>query len=367
MCEYDKKEGNLPWRFKDTGQGISPSDLSRIFDRFYQAKQGSLQGGTGVGLALARELAELMGGTLTASSIVGKGSTFTLNMPMQVLSPSQQEEVLKQEVKDIVEPSKKIYDAVFAPITIAGEKPRLLVVEDNPDMGKYLVQILEGQYQCVLATDGEEAIKQLKNGRFDCITSDVMMPNMDGFELRAAINQNKDWKQIPFLLLTARYLEADKIKGFQLGIDDYVTKPFSTLELQARIQNLVANKLEREAFAKNEWKDREEIRSSVGEQLVRQAEQVVLLNLGDPHFEVADLAKAVNYSSKQLGRLLKKYTGLSSVNFILEVRLQKARELLEKRLCAAVTEAQIEVGINSNSYFTRKFTERFGKNPSEFL
>lgn len=362
-----QEEEQFTFEVEDTGQGISPSDLSRVFDRFYQVKQGSLQGGTGVGLALARELAELMGGTLTASSIVGKGSIFTLNIPMQVLSPSQQEEVLKQEVKEIVEDSKKSYDTVFAPITIAGEKPRLLIVEDNPDMGKYLVQILEGQYQCVLATDGEEAIKQLKNGRFDCITSDVMMPNMDGFELRAAINQNKDWKQIPFLLLTARYLEADKIKGFQLGIDDYVTKPFSTLELQARIQNLVANKLEREAFAKNEGKEREELRSSVGEQFVRQAEQAVLSSLGDPHFEVADLAKAVNYSSKQLARLLKKYTGLSSVNFILEVRLQKARELLEKRLCTTVTQAQIEVGISSNSYFTRKFTERFGKNPSAFL
>jgi DNA-binding response OmpR family regulator len=289
---------------------------------------------------------------------------------MQVLSPSQQEEVLKQEVKDIVEPSKKIYDAVFAPITIAGEKPRLLVVEDNPDMGKYLVQILEGQYQCVLATDGEEAIKQLKNGRFDCITSDVMMPNMDGFELREAINQNQEWRQIPFLLLTARNLEDDKIRGFQMGVDDYVTKPFSTRELRARIHNLISNKLERDSFAKAEEAEVTAEKLPVlteAQKLLKQAEAAILERLDDPHFGVEDLARAVNYSSRQLSRLLKKYTGLSSVNFILEVRLQKARELLEKRLCASVIEAQYEVGISSTSYFTRKFTERFGKNPSEFL
>ena len=194
-----------------------------------------------------------------------------------------------------------------------------------------------------------------------------MMPNMDGFEFREAINEEKEWRQIPFLLLTARHLEDDKIRGLQLGVDDYVTKPFSTLELQARIHNLVSNKLERDAFSKEEKAADQEPKLNGDQKFLKQAENAVIERLSDVKFGVEDLAKAVNYSSKQLGRLLKKHTGMTTVNFILEVRLQKARLLLEKRLCATVMEAQLEVGISSTSFFTKKFTDRFGKNPSEFI
>ena len=364
-----QKDGQHIFEVQDTGQGIAASDLNRIFDRFYQAKQGTLQGGTGVGLALSKELAELMGGKLEVESEVGKGSVFKLSVSSEPLKmhPVQ---FSSRQLPVEGEPLSLVGDkpaVVFAPIAIEGEKPRLLVVEDNPEMGKYLVQILSEHYQCVLATDGQEALKQLKLSRFDCITSDVMMPNMDGFELREAINENEAWRQIPFLLLTARHLEDDKIRGFQLGIDDYVTKPFSTRELQARIHNLINNKIERDAFVRLEESDAEEDRLSVDQQLLKQAESFVLANIGEVQFGVEDLAKGINYSSRQLGRLLKRLTGMSTVNFILEVRLQKARELLERRLVATVIEAQYEVGISSTSYFTKKFTARFGKNPSELL
>ena len=358
-----QKDGQHIFEVHDTGQGIAASDLNRIFDRFYQAKQGTLQGGTGVGLALSKELAELMGGKLEVESEVGKGSVFKLSVSSEQLAVNSEQLAVNSE--QLLESGGAA--VVFAPIAIEGEKPRLLVVEDNPEMGKYLVQILSEHYQCVLATDGQEALKQLKLSRFDCITSDVMMPNMDGFELREAINKNEAWRQIPFLLLTARHLEDDKIRGFQLGIDDYVTKPFSTRELRARIHNLIHNKIERDAFIKSEEPAAEEDRLSVDQQLLKQAESFVMENIGEAQFGVEDLAKGINYSSRQLGRLLKQLTGMSTVNFILEVRLQKARELLERRLVATVIEAQYEVGISSTSYFTKKFTERFGKNPSEML
>ncbi|NRA52120.1 MAG: response regulator [Phaeodactylibacter sp.] len=357
---------DITFEVADTGQGIDTEDLPRIFDRFYQVRQDRLQGGTGVGLALSKELAELMEGRLQVASEIGRGSVFTLSFPLENAPELQGAEL--SEIKDDEEAVTGTGSStVFAPIAIAGEKPRLLIVEDNPDMGKYLVQILSEHYQCVLATDGQEAIKQLKLSRFDCITSDVMMPNMDGFEFREAINEEKEWRQIPFLLLTARHLEDDKIRGLQLGVDDYVTKPFSTLELQARIHNLISNKLERDAFSKEEKAADQEPKLNVDQKFLKQAENAVIERLSDVKFGVEDLAKAVNYSSKQLGRLLKKHTGMTTVNFILEVRLQKARLLLEKRLCATVMEAQLEVGISSTSYFTKKFTDRFGKNPSEFI
>jgi len=365
-----QQEQTIVFDVIDSGQGIPALDIPRIFDRFYQVKQGNLQGGTGVGLALSRELAQLMQGTLTVSSAEGKGSTFKLALPIEKAIPAPTNEEKSSAANPAVVPpmpEKSMAATAFAPIAIAGEKPRLLIVEDNPEMGKYLVQILSEAYQCILATDGQEALKQLNLSRFDCITSDVMMPNMDGFMLREAINKNPEWKQIPFLLLTARHLEEDKIRGFQMGIDDYVTKPFSTRELQARIHNLITNKLERDAFVALEQTTAEEEPLNIDQQFLKRAEQAVMDHISDTQFGVEDLAKAVHYSSRQLGRLLKKHTGMSSVNFILEVRLQKARELLEKRMCATVTEAQLEVGISSTSYFTKKFTERFGKNPSELI
>ncbi len=359
-----ESEGVFTFAVRDTGHGISFEDRQHIFDRFYQAKGDAQiqQGGTGVGLALSKELAQLLGGDIQVESEVGEGSIFRLHLPMESLPPEVHEQALEAiNNEDLAIPS-------FAPISIQGDKPRVLIVEDNPEMGKYLLQLLSDHYQCALATDGLEALRQLKLGRFDCITSDVMMPNMDGFTLREHINEKQEWKRIPFLLLTARHLEEDKLRGFQLGIDDYITKPFSTRELHARVHNLIQNKLERDTFLSEEQtNDTAEERINTDQDWLQKLEQEILAQLDDPQFGVEELARAVSYSTKQLGRIVKKHTGLSTVNFILEVRLLKARELLEKRLVPTVTAAQLEVGISSMSYFTRKFTQRFGKNPKDVL
>ncbi|NRB64864.1 MAG: response regulator [Saprospiraceae bacterium] len=363
--------GKYIFEVADTGRGIHPDDQPHIFNRFYQAEQGDepLQGGTGVGLALSKELTKLLGGDLSFVSTYQKGSIFTLQLPLEsVEAPKSMQDM------EIEEETTSVFVPTFQPLFINGEKPNILIVEDNIEMSRYLVEILSPNYQCTTANDGQEAIKQLKLYSFDCITSDVMMPNMDGFELRTTINENPEWKQIPFLLLTARHLEDDKIKGFQLGIDDYVTKPFRSRELQARIHNLISNKLERdnykeeESFVVNTLQVGEiaKERKSVNQDFLKRCEEVVIKNMDNPAFRVDDFAKAMHSSSKQLGRTIKKLTGLSPVAFLLEVRLQKARELLEKGLVATVHEAQIGVGINSTSYFTHKFTARFGINPKEF-
>jgi DNA-binding response OmpR family regulator len=356
-----QKENQFYFEVSDTGEGIHPDDQLHIFNRFYQSQNShqTLQGGTGVGLALSKELAQLLGGDITFKSEWKKGSTFTFSVPLELVEHT----ALANVIDEGTHPTPFV--PTYQPIAINGEKPKILIVEDNLEMSKYLVEILSNDYECTTAADGEEALKQLKLYHFDAITSDVMMPNIDGFELRERINQNQDWRQIPFLLLTARHLESDKLRGFQLGIDDYVTKPFSTKELQARIHNLISNKIERDHYIQSEQSELANETLSVDQQFLKQCEQVVLENIDKTDFKVDDLAKAVNYSAKQTGRIIKKLTGLSSVNFILEVRLQKARELLEKGLVASVIEAQMEVGIASTSYFTRKFTERFGKNPSE--
>ncbi|WP_367390890.1 ATP-binding protein [Lewinella sp. LCG006] len=348
---------------KDTGQGIHPEDQARIFERFYQSsKSDHLRGGTGIGLALAKELCQLLGGHITVSSEWGIGSAFQLSLPLSVAASSSLTKLAQLEQEEKTRPTQRVPN--YAPLGIQGDKARLLIVEDHPEMGKYLLEVLSTHYQCVLAQDGQQALQQLRLSAFSAITSDVMMPNMDGFQLREAINKKEEWRQIPFLLLTARHLEEDKLRGFQLGIDDYITKPFSTKELLARINNLIENKHKREKFAS---KNQDTSSLSVDQHLLKTLEDTLLSRLDEEDFKVDDLAEAIHYSTKQMGRLIKKHTGLSSVQFILEVRLQKARTLLAQRQCATVMEAQFAVGIRSTSYFTRKFTERFGKNPKDFL
>jgi signal transduction histidine kinase len=358
-----QQEDSYTFTVKDTGQGIHPDDQTRIFDRFYQShKSDHLRGGTGIGLALAKELSQILGGQITVTSKWGAGSTFQVSLPLKVAATTKVTKLALAERQE--QPVRAQSVPNYAPLAIQGDKARLLIVEDHPEMGKYLLEVLSEHYQCVLAQDGQQALKQLHLSAFSAITSDVMMPNMDGFQLREAINQQEEWRQIPFLLLTARHLEEDKLRGFQLGIDDYITKPFSTKELLARINNLVRNKRERDKFA---TKDQDTTTLSVDQHLLKTLEDTLLNRLDEEDFKVDDLAEAIHYSTKQMGRLIKKHTGLSSVQFILEVRLQKARTLLAQRQCATVLEAQFAVGIRSTSYFTRKFTERFGKNPKDYL
>ena len=366
IVDVAKKADKLIIKVSDTGKGISEQDLPFIFNRFYQSKTKSqdLQGGTGVGLALSKELTELLGGELMVESELGKGSVFVLSLPLEIVE-TQVSDISK--VSDVLT-LETAFAVPFQPIFINGEKPKILVVEDNPEMSKYLVQILSKNYQCTTANDGQEALKQLKLYDFDTIISDVMMPNMDGFAFREKVNENQNWRQIPFLMLTARSLEADKIHGLKLGIDDYMTKPFSTNELNARLHNLITNKIERDEFVKTQQADNQvEKPLNTDQQFLKRVEKIIIENLDNENFKVADLAKAIGYSSKQLGRIVKRLTGLSTVSFILEIRLQKARMLLEKRIYPTVLEVQYEVGISSTSYFTKKFTERFGKNPKEVL
>ncbi|MEL6697965.1 MAG: ATP-binding protein [Bacteroidota bacterium] len=360
--KVQQEKAGFRFSVKDTGQGIPEADLPRVFDRFFQVQEANvpLQGGTGVGLALTKELTHLLEGDIQVKSVWGKGSTFEVYLPMKASTPPREPETQEERSSDYTLSG-------FAPLLISGEKPRILLVEDNPEMSQYLANILAEDYQVTWAGHGQQALQKIRSQSFDAILSDVMMPIMDGFELRAQLNEHPQWKWIPFVLLTARHLETDKIKGFQLGIADYLTKPFSTAELKARLHSLIQNKIAREIYLREEPQTSTEAEMSTSQQMLKKAEQTVLDNLDNPQFGVEALARHMNYSAKNLRRIIKKETGLTTVNFILEIRLQKARELLENRRVASVFDAQVQVGISSNSYFTKKFTERFGKNPREVV
>ena len=365
--DFEKRQ-ILVFKMKDSGEGIPEEDLNRVFDRFYQSKSGKMTGGTGIGLALSKELAQLFEGDLKVESEVGKGSVFTLEIPLKKASVKNvPNEIFEKQSSEA--PIKTNNQDGYQSILLNGKKPKVLVVEDNLEMSDFLTKMLEPHYECERAFNGKEALTKLESNNFDLITSDVMMPEMDGFEFRETVNKNSNWRQTPFIMLTARALENDKLQGFDLGVDDYITKPFSSKELLARIENLLKNKSERDAFQKENGSEnsKSEQPQSAEKELLKQTEKIVLDNLDDPTFKVTDLAKKIGYSQRQLARIIRKLTGLSPVNFILEIRLQKAYQLFQSRQFMTVSEVRYEIGIESAAYFTTKFKARFGKNPKEFL
>jgi len=211
-----------------------------------------------------------------------------------------------------------------------------------------------------IAYNGNQALQQLKKNTFDLVSSDVMMPEMDGFELRTQMNEDPRWKSTPFILLTARDFTADRLRGFQLGVDDYLIKPFNPEELRARIYNLLKNSHTRKQLDDLEVTD-------ANTKFINEVVQEINVQLDNPTLKVADLAKTKNYSPKQFGRIVKKITGMSPVEFILEIRLQKAYQLIKSNQGYQISTVRDKVGILSPSYFTTKFKQRFGVNPKELF
>jgi len=362
--KVEQKPGRFLFSVTDTGQGIHPQDLSHIFDRYYQTEQENApaRGGSGIGLTLANEYAKLFQGNLKVESELERGSTFTLSIPLVQSDKTIQSGKTKE---DDMETLEEIEPPSYAPVLIDGEKPKLLIVEDDLEMSRYLEEFLSTSYNCTTVPDGLEALKHLKVSRVDMILSDIMMPGMDGFELRKQVRENQKWIRIPYVMLTARAMDQDKITGLQLGVDDYITKPFNSQELIARLNNLTQNKWVRDNFFKENPEEIETL--SAEEALLRKAEQFVIENIDDSEFTTEKLAGHMAYSVRQLERLLKKHSGLTPNAFIREIRLQKAWQILRHHKLTTIKEVCYEVGLNNPAYFSSKFKERFGCTPGELL
>ncbi len=354
------EDGQLRVAVRDTGPGIDLEEQARIFERYYQTDAGRQGGGTGLGLAWAAELARFLGGTLGVESTSGQGATFTLSLPVAratgavPATPAEKEEVAEPAARGAAQ-----WQSDYV--------PRVLLVEDNPDMGEFVRHLLDPPMVVQHVFDGKEALDWLgQHEPPDLIISDVMMPHVDGFELRRRLRQHPRWREIPFVFLSASDGEKEVLEGLSLGVDDYLVKPFRPAELVARVQHLLERARRRRTIEPEPAGNGTcEAPLTADEELLRKAEEVVLSRLDDPDFKVADLAEALSYSKRQLSRVIGRLTGMTPVEFILEIRLQKAMELLRKGRYATVSEVRYEVGIESASYFTTKFRQRFGIRPSE--
>ncbi len=342
---------------KDHGAGISPEDLPYIFNRFFQSSQPNKDklGSAGIGLALVQEYLQLMGGGIKVISELSNGSEFSVEFPADRSSLNESSSTSTEG--EVTGPAR------FKPVLINGSPANILIVEDDLDMSMFLQSLLSPYYQVSIVSDGSLALSFLQKKNCDMIISDIMMPVMDGITLKEKLREFQDFDGVPFIFLTAKSLDEHILEGLRLGVDDYITKPFNNDELLVRVENVLNNRAVR--LSARDQGPSEGIQSEEG--IIQRVHQFILENIDDSSLAVPQIAREMGYSERQLRRRLKAETGLTPVEFILEIRLLKARDLIERKHVQTVSEAQYEVGIESASYFSSVFARRFGKNPSELI
>ncbi|MBX2927672.1 MAG: response regulator [Saprospiraceae bacterium] len=354
----------------DTGIGIPEEKLPHVFERFYQVNDSDnsrhglrLEGGTGIGLTLSKELAELLGGTIEAESEEGRGACFRVQLPVSNKAPLQPEGALFSVAP--VPAGRAVVSAAEPPLS-PDDLPTLLIVEDSPDIITYLRTCLEEQYRILTATNGRRGLETAIEKVPDLIISDVMMPEMDGFQLCETLKNDERTSHIPIALLTARVDAESRLKGLGRGADAYLGKPFNLEELKLQLANL--NSLQQKLRARYQNlappPPTEDPALQIEDEFVAKARQAVYDHLDDADFSVEHLMHMLGVSRTQLHNKLKALTGRSATGFIRFVRLQHARELL-RTTQKTVAEVAYATGFNSPGYFTRRYQEEFGELPGK--
>ena len=381
-----KDEGaNLRLDVKDTGKGISQDEADKIFERFFQAKGAA--SGTGIGLALVKSFVELHHGEARVESEPGKGSDFIVVIPREQEGDSQ---VIHNDV-DIVDNSvnasastgKNVVDESVLQYIDDGDRsrgkvqqlvnentnrPTVLVIDDNTDIRQYERTLLQDEYIVLEAADGKEGLAVALKEVPDLVICDVMMPVMDGLEFTKQLKTNTATSHIPVIMLTAKNLEEHRAEGYEHGADSYITKPFHSKVLLARIENL----LRQRQLLKNLYQGAQEAEKEISEshledrdkQFLKQLQAIIQKNLSDSEFGVEDMGQQIGLSRVQLYRKVKAMTGSSVVDLLRKARLAKARRLLETR-SMSVSEVAYEVGFSAPSYFTKCFKEEYGMLPGD--
>jgi DNA-binding response OmpR family regulator len=356
----------------DTGSGIPEKDLANIFNRFYQSDNNQLlqQEGSGIGLALSKELVELHGGSIYPFSRLGEGTKIVFNIPVDIPNSDTVSDVpltaKRYQPIDIRTEENGWETAGNDDIKLLDTKPVVLVVEDHPEVHHYIHEILKEKYFVLSAKDGEEGIMKAIDAIPDLIISDVMMPKKDGYEVSRTLKGDERTSHIPIILLTAKAGSEDKIGGLKTQADDYVTKPFIPDELLARVENLIeSRKRLREKYKKESiLKPAEIAENSIDEKFLNKLIEIVENQIGNEHFGVEQLSEEIGMSRSQLHRKLKALLDQGPNQFIRTFRLNRALDLL-KQHAATTSEIAYRVGFSSPSYFTKCFQEHFGYVPSE--
>ena len=381
-----KDEGaNLRLDVRDTGKGISQDEADKIFERFFQAKGAA--SGTGIGLALVKSFVELHHGEARVESEPGKGSDFIVVIPReqegdsQVIhndvdivdnsvntSASTGKNVVDESVLQYIDDGDRSHGKVQQLVSENTNRPTVLVIDDNTDIRQYERTLLQDEYIVLEAADGKEGLAVALKEVPDLVICDVMMPVMDGLEFTKQLKTNTATSHIPVIMLTAKNLEEHRAEGYEHGADSYITKPFHSKVLLARIENL----LRQRQLLKNLYQGTKEAEKEISEahledrdkQFLKQLQAIIQKNLSDSEFGVEDMGQQIGLSRVQLYRKVKAMTGSSVVDLLRKARLAKARRLLETR-SMSVSEVAYEVGFSAPSYFTKCFKEEYGMLPGD--
>ena len=358
---------------RDTGQGIPEKDLPRVFDRFYrgESEQSQQKIGTGIGLALTKELAELHEGSVEVCRTVDEGTEFVVRIPAKNITTRQSnsEEVQANDTtlprvakSREMDESKTEVKSSLHDIS----DPILLLIEDDEDVTNYLKDILGDTYRIIEAADGEQGVEAAIEYIPDLIISDVMMPKMDGYRVAERLKQDEKTSHIPLILLTAKAGQSDKMQGLKAHADEYLTKPFHPEELRIRIQNLIESRKQLRERYKREYMlkpGKVEVHSMDDAFLLR-VRETVDRHIDNEDFTVEALGQEVGMSRSQLHRKLTALIDQSATEFIRTYRLHRAKDMISQN-CGSISEICFAVGFGSPSYFSKCFREEFGMTPSQ--
>ena len=359
-------------RVSDTGQGISSEELPHIFERYYQAKNDRHVSGTGIGLALVKNLVKLHQGEIHAESIPGKGSSFRFSLIINNIYPNALHADSEEKEQNDNLDTESAEDSMLNN-NISEEKPILLVVEDNPDICEYISESFSDSFEVITAEEGEAGYRAAISQIPDIIVTDIMMPGMDGITFCKIIKGDVRTSHIPVIMLTAKDSLQNKEEGYLAGADSYLTKPFSASLLRSRIHNL----LESRKKLANQFSNNLNISSDksiilheslnqLDNEFIQKITQIIEDNLKSEKIDVAYLADKLCMSKSTLYRKIKALTGISTNEYVRKIKMQNAEKLmLEGRY--TISEIAFRVGMNSPVYFRQCFKEEFGISPSEYL
>ena len=363
-----EENGRVMISVADNGCGISSDELPYIFDRFYQAKNAGR--GTGIGLAIVKAFTELHHGEVSATSIEGKGSTFTIHIPVR-----QKGEVTNQpteKIEQLVEPSSaeevpnqaRHIDELIQPYQT--DKPEVLIIDDNIDIRTYLRSVLSEKYNVSEAADGKVGLELARKIVPDIVLSDIMMPVMDGLAFCQQLKTDKAISHIPVILLTARSLDEQRAEGYEHGADAYLSKPFSLRLLFSRIDNLIQSRKKlSKLFSNSDENDAfEKLSNETDKTFAAQLRKIIQDNLSDNEFNVERIGDEIGLSRVQLYRKVKALTGYSPVEMLRKARLTRARHLL-RTTEKTVSEVAYAVGFSTPSYFSKCYKDEFGESPKK--
>jgi signal transduction histidine kinase/ligand-binding sensor domain-containing protein/DNA-binding response OmpR family regulator len=382
MKDMSEKSGFVEIHFSDTGSGISSENLPHLFDRFYQADNSTTREhqGTGIGLALSKELVELHDGKISVESKNGEGSTFIVQLPFEECKLTHNESLIMEaelsestnnnvvETNDLLSQAEEDIPLLSTNDIKKNEKEIILVVEDNSDVRNYIVEQLINNFQVLVAKDGQKGISLAKKRIPDLIITDVMMPKIDGFQLTSELKQDEKTSHIPIVMLTAKASLDNKIEGLEIGADDYLIKPFNSEELLVRVKNLIATRRQlRRQFSKATIIKPSDVTAvSMDQRFLQKVLNAVDNHIEDEQFGVEKLAEEANMSVSQLNRKLGALIDQSAGKLIRSMRLKMAVDLM-KRNSGTLAEISYQVGFRDQTSFTRAFKKRFGDSPSKYI